>query len=436
MVDKNITISNEVISQALLNIYRQNFDLRREVEPNLFREILSVVNRATETGYARSHYDPTDKFRRQVEQNNAVWTAFKVHKQQSEMARRMIDSEGNLKPFSKWRKEVMPIADHQNKTWLRTEYNTAVARSHRAADFQRFEAEKDVLPNIQWLKTTSATPGNDHKPFWQLPVILPVDHQFWNEHRPGDRWNCKCSWRATDRKATRGVTLDVPQSSMPQPGLDNNPATDGRIFNDTHPYFPDSCATCPLNGKLSRLFANLSGKQKNCYECHYAKQLVTNTQNAATRQTIAEHRAEFEAYSDKFEKTLFDEQSGGYLVTHVGRIPKKQKGNEWDKFDKEQGMCKVLAKLGYKIKHLLEVPRISSPDITINGIKADLKKTSSHNNIGHYAKHAIKNQNAELVIFEFTTETKLIYDELYKLREKEIKGYYYFTGRENKLYAI
>jgi len=39
--------------------------------------------------------------------------------------------------------------------------------------------------------------------------------------------------------------------------------------------------------------------------------------------------------------------------------------------------------------------------ININGIAAELKRASSHNNILNYAKKAIFKQNAKIVLFEF-----------------------------------
>lgn len=82
------------------------------------------------------------------------------------MAQLLLDSKGNLKPFEQWRKEVLPIASHQVGTWLRTEYDTAVIRAHQAADWRQFEREKDILPNLRWVESTSIHPGLDHKRFW------------------------------------------------------------------------------------------------------------------------------------------------------------------------------------------------------------------------------------------------------------------------------
>ena len=61
-----------------------------------------------------------------------------------------MDSNGNLKPFEQWLKDVQPIASHQCRSWFQTEYDTAVIRAHQAADWKQFERERDVLPNLKW----------------------------------------------------------------------------------------------------------------------------------------------------------------------------------------------------------------------------------------------------------------------------------------------
>ena len=208
-----------------------------DIEINLFNEICDRINEAARKGLDESGtVDPDDDFRTAILRNNEVFVAFKVHRMQNDMARLLLDSNGNLKPFEQWQKEVMPIASHQVGQWLRTEYNTAVLRAHQAADWQQFEREKDVLPNLRWMASTSVNPGKDHMVFWG--TVRPIDDPFWNEHRPGDRWNCKCDLSSTDDPVTE--IPDFTKKDNPHPGLDNNPGKDGKLFSDTHPYIANA----------------------------------------------------------------------------------------------------------------------------------------------------------------------------------------------------
>lgn len=256
-----------------------------ELEENLLRETIDIFSRAVATGVSDAVNDgddmPRDEFLYQLKHNVEVFSAFRTHRMQNDIAAQLTDDEGKLRTFSQFRKAVEGYTDHKNRAWLRTEYDTAIRRAHQAADWQQFEAEKDVLPNLEWIPSTSPTPGADHRVFWG--TVLPVDDPFWKEHRPGDRWNCKCELRATDKDCTarpHGTEKDNPQS-----GLENNPGKDGHLFSDKHPYYPDSCASCPYSGnKLMALFHDLAGSKKHCNSCRKVEKVIDNTREGKAKK--------------------------------------------------------------------------------------------------------------------------------------------------------
>jgi len=138
--------------------------------------------------------------------------------------------------------------------------------------------------------------------------------------------------------------------------------------------------------------------------------------------------AKYNLYGGEWRLDYFSCDNGGYLVVNKQRIEHSNLSkNEKAKFDKEYAMSLVFAKNGYKIELLEEIPRIPSPDARINGMLADLKRLSSHNNIVKEAKSAIYKQGAEIVLFEFKEMTPKIHEELSKLKKLgiEIK---YFTS--------
>ena len=263
MADGEVSVgfefSDEVLRRALLRIYSEDFHPASDIEMNLFNEIWAKMNEAARRGFAESDApDPDEDFRDAILRNNAVFSAFKVHRMQNDMARLLLDSNGNLKPFEQWKKEVMSIASHQVGAWLRTEYDTAVIRAHQAADWKQFERERDVLPNLRWMPSTSIHPGADHRRFWG--TVRPIDDPFWSGHRPGDRWNCKCSLSSTDDKPTP-LPDDDPQN-RPQPGLENNPGKDARLFSDKHPYQSEAykgakAAVDKLTARIDEMMAEM-----------------------------------------------------------------------------------------------------------------------------------------------------------------------------------
>ena len=204
------------------------------------------------------------------------------------MAERLRDKDGNLRPFKEWREAVQPIASHHVGAWLKTEYDTAVLRAHQGSLWQEFERNKDILPNLRWMPTTSVSPENVHKGYWTSRLTLPVDDPFWQDNHPANRWNCKCSLEATSDKADTGHVAEMArQDNTSQQGLENNPR-DGRLFSDKHPYFPDSCSSCPfkkqskLQNWIGKLF-NKGGQTKDCSDCGYVNRAVEKAKGFRTQ---------------------------------------------------------------------------------------------------------------------------------------------------------
>ena len=296
-----VSISDEIIEAALRNIYRRDFNPHDDIEPNLFNTIAQTLGSAVTEGFSAgsgSAAAPSlgqDPFLHALRHSTDVFAAFKTHRAQNDMAARLLDSDGNLKPFKQWKEEVLPIASHQCNNWLQTEYNTAVLRARQAANWQQFQREKDILPNLKWLPSTSPHPGEDHQPFWN--TILPVDHPFWDQHRPGDRWNCKCDLTSTDEPTTT-VPATVPDGSPsgnnPQPGLKDNPGKSQAVFSGDHPYFPADCKHCAFYSPTvkARLQNVFTARIKDCYHCPYIDACIDRTETEMirnSREAIREH---------------------------------------------------------------------------------------------------------------------------------------------------
>lgn len=303
-----MAFSADFIAQILHDIYQGGIARPAiDISPALFKAILEQFNKASQEGFsASSAPDPDDDFRHAIRHSNEVFSAFKVHRMQSDMVKLLTDSNGDLKPFNQWANDVLPIASHQCGAWLQTEYDTAVLRAHQAADWQQFLREADVLPNLKWMPSTSPNPGADHQIFWN--TIRPINDPFWNEHRPGDRWNCKCSLTSTDETPTSAPMGD--NTAQPQPGLDSNPATDEALYSLTHPYFPSSCGTCPFNkgitNKVKTFFRN---EKKHCYGCSKINFALPNSQENMKKVTAEQkhqiYSMPIERQFDEVEKNVF-----------------------------------------------------------------------------------------------------------------------------------
>lgn len=191
-------------------------------------------------------------------------------------------------------------------------------RAHLAARWQQFEQQKDVLPNLEWLPSTSPNPGADHRAFWG--TVRPVDDAFWNEHRPGDRWNCKCELAATDKPETKTPYGGDPKNN-PAKGLKTNPGKKGEIFDKEHPYYPASCGSCPFaKNRLLALVSDLAGRQ-NCESCKALRKATAEAEQEPKVVKEFNNGGKFSIYST-VEKDKSDYKD---LVT-IGRFF-AEKGN-------------------------------------------------------------------------------------------------------------
>ncbi len=135
---------------------------------------------------------------------------------------------GTKRPFREFRKLAEGVLTNYNKTWLKTEYDTAIAAARSARDWQNFEAEADLYPNLEYMRTVSATPRQEHLSY--VGIIRPINDPFWNTHLPPIAFNCKCSVRNTDAQPN-DIPLDIDQTDPVTPALQNNPAKTGMLFN-------------------------------------------------------------------------------------------------------------------------------------------------------------------------------------------------------------
>lgn len=250
----------------------------------MWREVLKTMNEASVEGLVASGYETHEQsFLKALRHSNEVFSAFKVHSMGTLMQERLLDEEGKLRPFDEWRKSVGGIAKHHLGSWLKTEYDTAILRAHQAADWQEFERNRDILPNLRWMPTTSPTPEEAHKDFWSRGLTLPIDDPFWADHHPANRWNCKCSLEATSEPASQGSIPDAPKA---QQGLEENPRH-GHTFSDKHPYYPASCGSCPFYTKGKSKVQNLIGKlfdnrEKDCYNCSHIDKSIEGSKEYRT----------------------------------------------------------------------------------------------------------------------------------------------------------
>lgn len=231
-----LKLSDKIRDRVLNRLCSKGFDVDKDIEPDLFAHTFNQLEKALDIFGSPEWGTPDRDFLEALRHSEAVFAAFKTHQQQTELHEQPTDEEGKLKSFDQFRKDTEPIIQEYNVNWLRTEYDTSVRRARFAADWKRFEKDKDLYPNLKWLPSVSVNKREGHRVFYNR--VWKADDPFWNTNYPGNLWNCKCGLTSTDEKITEGRTPSG--HDKPEPGLDKNPGITGEMFTDTHPYIKDA----------------------------------------------------------------------------------------------------------------------------------------------------------------------------------------------------
>ena len=407
LTEGGVQFSVESIAHALVNIYKGEMDIDHEVEEHLFQEASKIFRDAIDEGYANAAENnaplPENAFRDAILHSADVFSAFRTHRMQKDIAAQLLDSKGQLKPFSKFVKDVSPYIEHRNRAWLQTEYDTAVIRAQNAAEWKMFEQEKDVYPNLEWIQSTSPNPGADHMIYWG--TIRPVDDAFWNDHRPGDRWNCKCELRQTDKGTTA-----VPESdgkSDPARGLETNPAKAEELFSQKHPYYPHDCMSCPFAGnKLMALAMDLAGR-KNCHACKKVDNSVATAEKKSEAQRVAQRKAT--VMSIIRARELAEKRPGEMITVKAFKTGKMLDSKKWFKslYWHERTAGEVKAMISFftkpsKVKFVRISPLGEGKDLTDPKDVANIAKKQGRG-VTHYNVYEFKMSDG---VYQLKTEVR------------------------------
>lgn len=211
---------NRLVAQAIREIYgRKGEELINE---NLFHATNIPLQKAVDTSLAEIKGDHAD-FVKQFKTNTAVFAAFKNHQQTKEMAALMIDDNGILRPFYKFKKLALELSQKYNIDWLQTEYNTAISAARTAANLKKYAKTLKLYPNLEYIQSVATHPRDLHLTW--VGTILPYDHKWWEDHMPPSDWNCSCSVKPTDKKPT-----EVPEGDA-NPAFRNNAEKTAEFVN-------------------------------------------------------------------------------------------------------------------------------------------------------------------------------------------------------------
>lgn len=252
----------ELLEEAVRRVYGGESDLALRL---LFSASDLPLQAAVAEGFAvsPSFGERNPDFDAQFRYNTAVFAAFKGHAEWESMRRELTDEEGRLRSFAAFRRAVRPIIGRYNDQWLRTEYNTVVRSARSAAKWRDALRSREALPNLEYLLSGAVDKREEHREW--VGTVLPILHPWWDTHLPPSEWNCKCSFRPTDKPVT-----EVPDDGdhPVEPTFAQNPGRAASPLKlSEHPYLrgkgDPSCPLCRLEGLIGTTLSS-SGTDHLC----------------------------------------------------------------------------------------------------------------------------------------------------------------------------
>ena len=158
----------------------------------------------------------------------------------------MLHKDGKLRPYQDFKEDVLKTNTQYNRNYLQAEFQTARQAGHHARNWQQFQKDKDLFPNLQYLTTNDDRVRPDHVPLHG--VIKPIDDPFWDTYYPPNGWRCRCYVIQTPNAPTQKTIQD----DSVRPEFRVNVGKTGQVYGGKHPYFTlDATAG---NKKLNEAF--------------------------------------------------------------------------------------------------------------------------------------------------------------------------------------
>jgi len=185
------------------------------------------------TGYGKDFTNvdfnsPDWKMLEHIENNVYQFSAAKNFQQLKQMTSLLMDN-GKLRTFSEYKKQVQNLNVKFNKTWLKTEYDLAIAGGQMASKWVEFSPDA-------MLKYSTAGDARVRDSHAELDGIKrPRNDDFWATHYPPNGFNCRCNVISTASKEATD-TNKIPSITI-MPMFKTNLAANGLVFPKDHPYF-------------------------------------------------------------------------------------------------------------------------------------------------------------------------------------------------------
>lgn len=258
----------------------------------LLRSTAQDLLKGVQKGYGKREIDwnsPDADMIQNLTENVYQFAAAKNYHELRDMTDAVHDGD-KVRSFDEFEKEVKDITGKYNRSWLRSEYNQAIAASQSAARWGDYQRNAKDMPFLQYQCVMDDNTRPEHASLHG--IIKRIDDPFWDEFMPPNGWGCRCE------------AIQLPGSSYEEtPDKDIHPAGVPDMFRTNF-------------GKKGIVFPPGHAYYKR-FPKEYEQQAKTMARAEVRR--ILNNAEQYEAFkgNPRYKDVVFDYTNGGLMATHV-----------------------------------------------------------------------------------------------------------------------
>lgn len=162
----------------------------------------------------------------------------------------LINDNGKIREWPAYYQEAQKLNLKLNKTWLKTEYDLAIAGGTMASKWVQFESDPNAM--LRYSTVGDARVRDTHRAL--DGITLPVTHVFWNTRYPPNGFKCRC-----DVDKLPYSSPATPNDKIPGTGDDTVPplfqvnlGKSHLAFPPKHPYYTNATTPKPAATKAGK----------------------------------------------------------------------------------------------------------------------------------------------------------------------------------------
>lgn len=211
-------------------------ELSADMVKETFQEIKSGAAKGYGADFTKFGKDAgKDKAVLKMQKNIFKFSGAKTYAQLVELNGKL-SRDGRMVSFDEFKAEALKINDRYNLNYLQAEFQTARQSGQHARNWQQYEADIKLFPNLKYKTAGDKRVRDEHRKL--EGTIAPVNSSFWDKYYPPNGWRCRCYVVQSAEQVSNDLPTDVKEVKEE---FRLNVGKDHTIFKESgkgkHPYF-------------------------------------------------------------------------------------------------------------------------------------------------------------------------------------------------------